>query len=250
MEDLDKLTRVITNPNHTCTLKLHVKLIQRDNLGKKEFLNKVYSVNGSNYLKLDYQTFLTLECKSKDSEWSKDKSLLITDKNIHQVKKTFEIMLRALYAGKMFAIRKNRQGGVAEIVTYTDEIKKSTMVVNMLGTHQNMMVLPAVVYDERTNVSYEGVRIYINKKINVIELTIDEFEALYYNLKEVNFFTYGQMMLMSLASNKQSLVVEEARPVKQYTHQSSVFDSNITNEIKSTLVKEKDDGFMGLKGDV
>lgn len=157
--------------------------------------------NGSSILQLDLQSFLTLELK--DTMWTKDKTVLLDQRNIYQVIKAFEKIIDSIYNGGLFAVTKSNK-----TIMYKEDIDKHTQRIYNIGTHQRMIVHPALIYDEAEDTEYEGVMLYLNKSENFVELPIDAFEALYYTLKQVNMFVYSQLLVNYYMSSIQNDKVE------------------------------------------
>jgi len=184
--DIDKISRTLIQPIKELTLKIHIKLLQEKE-GRKENFHHLFNFDGNKYLKLDLQSFLTLEMN--DGEWARDKSILIDQKNIYHIIKGFETMIESIYNGGVFAVNKS-----GEVVIFSDKIQEHTVKLFNIGNNQKLILKPAKIFDEN-EVSYEGVVIFFNKTDNFVQLPIDAFESLYYTLKQTNIFVYSQLLL-------------------------------------------------------
>lgn len=194
--DMEKISAVLVQPVNDLTLKVHSKLL-REKEGRKENFHNEFTFNNNNYLKLDLQSFLTLELRRE--EWSKDKSIIINQRNIFQIITKFKSLLESIYNGGVFALNKDN-----EIVIYKDKVEEYTQKIYNLGGNQRMLIKPAIIYDEN-EVSYEGVILYLNKTENYAQLPIDAFESLVYTLDKVDLFLYSQLLVnyyMSYLSKK------------------------------------------------
>lgn len=241
LDSIQKISRLLIQPVKNLMLRIHVKLVHEKD-GRKENFHNIFTIDENSFLKLDVQSFLTLELK--DGEWAKDKSIIIDQKNIYQVVKGFERCLEAIYHGGVFAITKD-----GKTVIYQDMVEKHTQRIYNLGGNQRIVLKPAIIYDE-TEVSYEGVILYINKTDNFVEFPIDAFEALYYTLKNVNLFVYSQLLINYFVSALKEEKVElrqvtMERPKKKY---GSVFDMAPKETVQSKIVKEQsDEDFFNMK---
>lgn len=224
---IDKISRVVIQPVKNLVLKVHVKLTsEKDDV--KENYYSIYNFNGGNYLKINVFPFLTLEIT--DNEWSKDKTIMITQSNLFQVVKSFKRLLSNIYNGNVFAINKQE-----EIVIYKDKVNEYTEKIFNLGFNQRMIISPAIVYDEN-DTSYEGVVLYMNITDNFITIPIDCFEALVYTLEKIDLFVYSQELLnfyMNL-DNKQN--------VNQHVKYNNNNNDSNTKEFTSSkgIAKKKD----------
>lgn len=198
IDNIERISRTIIQPTNTLYLRIHAKLITDKKDGRRENFHNVFTMNNKkSYLTLDLQSFLTLEIKDRNREWSPDLSVLLDQKNIYQVIRGFKKILNAIYNGNIFA-----QSKTGKIIIYKDEVEKHTERIYNIGTHQRLVVTPAIIHDE--GVEYEGVVLFINKTENYAELTIDAFESLYYALKQTNLFVYSQVLVnyyMTLIQN-------------------------------------------------
>jgi hypothetical protein len=235
INNIQKITRTILQPVRNLHLKIHVKMVNEKDGRKENFHNLFTMDNGNSILNLDLQSFLTIELK--DGQWAKDKSVLLDQKNIHQVKKAFKKVLDGIYNGGIFAMNKSNK-----IIMYAEEREKFTQRVYNIGTHQRMVVQPAIIADESEGTEYEGVILYLNRTEHYIELPIDAFESLYYTLKEINMFVYSQVLVNYYISTIQNQKVEIKQNVigggTTSKKKPSIFLPE-TEEVKSTISKNE-----------
>jgi len=241
--DIQKISRLLAQPVRNLLLRIHVKLVSEKE-GRKENFHNIFTIEGNSFLKLDLQSFLTLELKK--GEWSKDKVIIIDQRNLYQIIKGFEKCLDGIYNGGVFAVTKNNK-----IVIYSDMVEKHTVRIFNIGGNQRLVLKPAIIYDD-SDVSYEGVILYINKTENFVELPIDAFESLYHTLTKIDMFVYSQMLLnyyvAALKNEKVELrqvTVENKKPQRRV----SVFETEQKEFVKSnTPTAQSDEEFFGLKG--
>jgi hypothetical protein len=232
--DIDKISRIIIQPAKNLILKMHIKLLN-ENEGRKENFHKLFiSPEGNKYLKLDLQSFLTLELH--DDNWSKDKTIIIDQKNIYHLIKGLKKMVDNLYTNDIFVLNKNKQ-----IVIYKDIVEKYTEKIYNLKNNQRIIIKPAIIFDEN-QISYEGVVIYINKTENYVELPIDAFESLYYALSKVDLFTYSQELLnyyISCIKGEKIELKEVGFSDNKKAHPLLMEDNK--EEVKGNLIKSEEE---------
>lgn len=231
----EKLTRTILNLKNLI-LKLHVKIM--DETGS---IHNEYEYNNKMYLKIETPVYLSLEIV--DDVWSKDKGIIITQNNLHGVRNILKRIINDIYNENIFA---NKPDG--EVVAYKDMVEKCTRKLTLFGTNQQILIRPSVIYDDN-DISYEGVILYINKFDNKAELSIELLEVLYYTLKQIDLFTYSQLLVnyyISYYKNNNEPVFSIKK--KQYVSKPKVVFDNPTEEVTSTYRpnKEKNELFSGL----
>ena len=182
---VDKVTAVIGRPTRDVRIRLHIELV-KNYKGKEEYFHSEFSFNEKEYLKFDLQSFVTLEYTG--GEWSKDKSIMITEKNLFILRKGLKQMVRNCYADDIFVIRNN------ETVLPSDMEEKYTVKLYDLGMNQRLLLKPTIVSD-MDGITYEGVAIYFNNSGNCAAMSITEFEALVDAVDKINLFVYSQQVL-------------------------------------------------------
>lgn len=245
-EGPDKITRPILTIKNLA-FRLHVVLKKQGKDGKVEsFQNLFTTQEGKTYLTLDIMSFFTLEIKG--GAYSKDKSVLIDQRNIYRVVRSFDKCLKGIYGDEIFGRDKHDKN---EVITYTEGVQKFTQFVD-LGNGNRLLIQPAVVYDQDEN-SLEGVIIFINKTENAVELDWLQFESLYDTLQKADLFTYSQLLVNQVVASATKLeIIEnkiEPRPARRKTHVLlEQPDTPPKEEIKSSgMVEQKSDSeFFGI----
>jgi hypothetical protein len=235
LDNVQKITRVIIQPTRNLVLKMHVKLLKENN-GRIENFHNEFGFAGKNYLKLDLQSFMTLEIV--DKVWDKSKSILIDQKNIYQIIKGFEKTIEGIYNGKVFAL--NRDG---KTIIYSDMVEKNTVKIYNLGNGNRLVVKPAIIYDD-SDLTYEGVVLFVNTTDNFVELPIDAFESLYFAIKQTNLFLYSQGLVNYYVSCLEKGELENNTPVTKNISagkRKNVFDNETTEFVKSSGMTTSDD---------
>lgn len=222
---MNKISRVLVQPVKNLVMKIHVELL-KEKEGKVTNFHNVFTFGSKTYLRVDLQSFVTIEMT--DGEWSKDKSVLIDQRNMYQVIKGFEKSLENIYNGDVFAV--NKEG---KTVIHKDSIEKNTVKIYNMGNSNRLILRPSIIYDN-DDMTYEGVVLYINKTENYVELPIDAFEALYFTLKKVDLFVYSQALLNYYLGTLRAMQVENKIIDKPSTPRSR---KNIFNDefVKSNL---------------
>lgn len=239
--EVKKISRTILNIQKNLSLKLHVKLVSVDENGQTRLFHNEYEYEGSNYIKIDNMPFMTLDMREKDIEWDKSHSIMITPMNIVHVVKGMERLLEAIYGDDVFAVDRNDK-----IVIYKDMVEKHTEKIFNLGMNQRLVLKPAIILDHN-DTEMEGVLLYINKPENVVELSIDAFESLLYNLQKIDLFTYSQLLINYYVSQKN--IDSRREPVERYKYTPPKREVFTTQESSSKIqgnIKRNIDVFDGL----
>jgi hypothetical protein len=241
-DKIKKVSRVLLRPTKEFYVRIHLKLVKEKD-GREENFHSLFTADdGSGYLSLDLQSFLTLEIK--DGAWSPDKSIIVDQRNIYQLIKGIKKSLDGIYNGGVFAL--NKKG---ETVMYADMKEKHTQRIYNIGQQQRLVIQPAIVYDDNET-TYEGVILFINNSNNYVELPIDAFESLYYTLKQVNFFVYSQVLLQYYISTVKDEKIElknVSMEGKYKKKKKSVFSTEEQEFTKSTVKPKKEaEEFFGF----
>lgn len=183
----DKITRPVFQYDNLC-VRMHVRLLD----DKHQPYHTEYEYNGKLYAKIDAFSFLTFEIKNKENKGRNDMSgsIILTPTGLKQVLGFINDFIYAIYTEKIFAKKRN-----GEVVMYKDVAEKYSKEIRVVGGNGNMGVTPAVIYDNSTELTYEGGIIYINKRINQVALPITYLEGLYYTLDNVDIFRDSQLLL-------------------------------------------------------
>lgn len=214
-------------------LKLHVRLSVDKNGVVENFHRSFTNDSKEEYITLDLPAFITFEYKDFPNEWARDKSIVLTGTNLVQLIRGLKILITRMSTGEMFAMTKDTK----EIIAYSDKVKENIVVVDNLGNNQIITMIPSVVYDDE-NVSYEGATFFINRKEYALQLTIDQIDALYYMLQNIDIFTYSQLMVNYFVASQNGNPVQPVTKTPVQYKKKHPFD-NIppmeTEMIKSTL---------------
>lgn len=214
----------------------HVKLTNEKNTSY-EYKS---TFKGKEYLRIDPQVFITIKIRDSKSSsstiWDSSKSVMMTSGNIYLFVFALRRIIRAIYKCDIFELKKN-----GEIIINIDMAKKYNETIQ-LTANQAIMIIPSVIYDD-SELTYEGVRIFINNNSNIIDLPIQYLEALLYTFEKIDLFAYSQSILnyISFKYNGEETADKEYRPINK-------IDFSKPLEVKSNYVKPSDDNiFNGLK---
>lgn len=183
----DKLTRVVFQYDNL-SIRLHVRLFN----DKHQPFHTEFDYNGKTYAKLDVFSFLTIDIKDKENKSKNDLSgsIMLMQSGLNQVLATMNDFIHAIYVEKIFACKRN-----GEVTMYDDMAIKFSKEIRVVGTNSNIGMTPAIIYDESTQLTYEGGVIYINKRRNQVALPITYLEGLYYTLNRIDLFRDSQLLL-------------------------------------------------------
>lgn len=127
--------------------------------------------------------------------------------------------------------------------------EKCTEQVFISYINQGIIMKPVVLYDDR-DVSYEGVRIFINKLDNFVDLTIDMFEGLVYTMEKVDLFLYSQEIVNFVTSHYNKIQDEEVKRANGYKRKQIDFKPQV-EQINANFRRdnEYDEIFNEIKGE-
>lgn len=231
-----KITRTILNIQKNLSLKLHVRLTVDDN-GQPKLFHNAYSYDGDDYINIESVPFMTLSLKT-DEGWDKSNNIMITPMNIVHVVKAMDRLLKAIYSDDIFAVDRNNK-----IVIYKDMVEEHTERVFNLGANQRLIMTPAIILDHN-DIEIEGVILYLNKPENSVQLSIDAFESLCYQIKTIDLFTYSQLLLNYYLIQRDMNLTE---PIKRQHSPSrrQVFQTESSSFVQGNF-KRSFDMFDGL----
>jgi len=241
---VDKISRVIwSNSTRNFLFSIHIKLL-KEKEGRSENFHQLFSFADKKYLKLDLQSFFTLEIK--DKVWDKSKSIMIDQRNITQITKGLEESVDRILNGNIFALDKSHR-----TICFAEEARQNIVTIQTIGSNQFIQIVPALIYDEN-DITYEGVVFYLNNSNNYVELPFEIFESLVHTIKESNLFVYSQLLLnyyISALENEKVALKEvkvEAKESKKKTH--ALFAHTEKEEVvEATTNNVSDDQFFGKK---
>lgn len=230
--------------NKFCHVKIHLKTFD-DKANSEETFHNMYQFGNSEYMNLTLSSFITIEVRGDGGEWEPDRSLFINDHNHYHLLKGMEKVIESMYNPELDLFYKDENNNM-ELKVVKEVAEEQAQRLFNLGFNQRAILVPAVVFDEMDNTSYEGVTFCINNSSNVFQLTIDEFETLYSKLVKVDFFVYAKILYdMYISIVKEEKVNKTHYENKAYRAKKDLFTEQ--PQTTSTLIKrESDEDFFGI----
>lgn len=215
-------------------VKFHVKLIIDDTYNKSyKLYHNTFNYRNKDYLILDINSYVSIKYVSPNKEdiWDPNDSIMITDRYIYY-------LLRGL--GEMKDIMLNKDtyylmNGKLKITENDKNIIRLTM-----GKTNSIQMSPSIM--ERDGIEYETVTLCINTPDRLIELDLETFEALIFNLSKVDYFLYSQAMVTYFIS---SFDKEEILKSSMPKYDMMRFD-NISTMTQRDSIKDIDLGDKGI----
>lgn len=195
MSQPDKIVRNIMN---TKNLYLRITVMTENDKWYSRYIG-----NDNVDTKLIYnRTIVNLGMNAPNrTDWDKSQSVMIHCRNHHVILRQMKRFIDNLYKGEMFSKDSNDK-----IILYGDVASKTSELIKLPYTDNNMILLRPHVITDSNNITYEGSLMCFNKPDNFVELYIDELEGLYYNLSKIDFFLYSQSLINNLNCNNEEEV--------------------------------------------
>lgn len=238
---VDKISRLLLQVNNQLSIKVHCRLTKEVNGIMKSFHN-FFTYGDATYLSLEQFIYITVEIKRELTAWSKDQTIMITSKNIHQFLQGLKCMINICKGNDKIYYYTTRSDGSDKITVLDETIKEHNLQIRLLGDDMPRILLHPSSKEDDYGEYHETIRIYLNRTTIYSDITIDEAESLYYNLSKVDFFQYGMMMIQYYISSIESDKVQ----IKEEKHNFKpnkriVFNDIKTKEevVKSVIEKDK-----------
>lgn len=237
---VDKISRIIMQVNNNMTLKFHCRLTKEVNGMIKNFHN-FFSYGDSTYLSLEHFAYVTLDIKQELTAWSKDQTIMINSRNIHQLIQGLKCMINICKGNDKIYYYTTRSDGTDKITVLDETIKEHNLQLRLLGDDMPRILLHPSTKEDTYGTYHEAIRIYLNRTTIFTDITIDEAESLYYNLLKIDFFQYGMSMIQYYVSSVESDKVQITEEKKNFKSVKPriVFNDNKKEEVKSILDKDK-----------
>lgn len=237
---VDKISRIILQVNKDLIVKIHCKLTKEVNGIIRNFHN-FFSYGDSTYLTLEHFVYVTIEIKKELTAWSKDQTIMITSRNIHQLLQGLKCITSICKGNDNIYYYTTQSDGNDKITVLDETIKEHNLQLRLLGDDMPRILIHPSVKEDEYGMYHEAIRIYLNRTTIFTDITIDEAESLYYNLSKIDFFQYGMSMIQYYVSSIESdkvQITEEKRNFKPIKPRV-VFNDNKKEEVKSVLQKDK-----------
>lgn len=183
---IQSISNVLLKPTEKLTIKLSVSLLTKE--GTNGYYN-IYEKGRNGYMVVDTSSTIRLEYKGdKDEEWSRDQWVYINSKNIYQLIQGLDEVKEIFDNEKMFRVNSMHELEMIPI----DE--RHIVVIDNLGNGQCLKFVPSVVYD-RNEKDLMGMYMFINNSTRAVDLSIDEFESIWYLFKNLNLRLETQSLI-------------------------------------------------------
>jgi hypothetical protein len=166
---------------------------EKDKFGK--LVNK-FAIAGNEYLNIMPFPFILFDISSKkernENGYSAYDSISLNKKNLFFVIKKIEKLLKDFTTPDLFYYDEKGE------LKVNPELVEKFRVIHKTNS-KTMVIQPAVVYDEKDDVSYEGCILAINSFDHSTEITYAELQFLHHELTKIDM-TDLSMQILSLSS--------------------------------------------------
>jgi len=194
---VEKITRTIFNPARNLSIKHQVTFGQKDlnthkrkgELFKYDYSSEKY-IDTSSLSSLILQTsdFIFLEKTSYDKEVETER-IFLSYPHLFKLKKGLKNALKWFYSSdyeKLFLYKDN------EIIFNSEFNDESVIIDNLIG-RKNIILYPHII--EYENIQSEGVLMGFNQYENMIEMSVDQLEAMYDFFTTFNLYESSQLLI-------------------------------------------------------
>lgn len=172
--------------NDKLTIKLKVDLT--DSRKDVDSFYSIFESSGASYLTFFPNAYITFQYKTVGA-YDPNQIIKIYESDIFQVIREFKKFYQKLLRPDLFIYYKS--GAI------TCEPRRDDVVTVAIKTGGYIQLEPAVIADNRTNQPLPGVRLSLNIKENLTELSIDEYEMIMYKLSTININSEGMNLINS-----------------------------------------------------
>lgn len=167
-------------------IKFHTKLIIDD---KKNSQYKLYhnsfEFNNKNYIVIESSSYITLSYLTNEREKEFEDSVMITYRNIYYLINGLKDMRKIMYNKDTYYIKNKK--------LHVSDLENNKVVLSGLGKENSIMMFPAIA--EIDNIEYEIIALCIKTPDRLVEIDLELFDAIIYNLSKVDFFMYSQSLI-------------------------------------------------------
>ena len=188
---IEKITTQVFSINKDFALKHVVRVSHKAPDGKKELFHSEYtymsqsSYTNAKYLKsikLNFNSYLTIEEISKEKSWQDKESIFITSTNIFKFTKALKKARKWLYKYKDLYYYEDK-----DLLINKEVAKGLNIQLNLNG--KIIVIQPTIIVKD--DMELEGIVIYINKISCPCKITVDKLDALYHILKRFDLYLAG-----------------------------------------------------------
>lgn len=221
---IKSVSQMLLRPTEKLVIKLSVGLL--DGIGKESFYS-LYSAELYDYLTFNTSANVLIQYKTNEP-YDRNQYIHINDMNIFHWNKELERFYQKLQRPDLFIYYKS---GIIEL-----NAKETDKQSISLRGGEFVELEPAVVFD-KNGTPLPGINMRINIKDHVVDLSIDEFEAIYYKFRNLDIGAAGMRLVLArlivdekmkiqvnnTLPNLKDTTVEVGQPVK-IEHGKSLFD--------------------------
>lgn len=158
-----------------------------------------YSNERGDYFSVNPKVHATIRYITEEP-WRKDHQILITQRNIFQLRIGFKRFYRNFQNSDIYTY--DDKGKITELLSDDGDI-----VIIPLTMGQLLRLKPTVVSDKSGKI-YPGINLTINRESNQVDLSIDEFEEVYDLFTTINLYQSGLTLLQTYIGMRKTSVEE------------------------------------------
>lgn len=234
---LRQINSLLLSPTDKLRIQLSVGLLDSSN---KPSYCTVYG--DGNYLSISPLAQVKFAYIDKMRPWSRLDNVYITQRNIYGLRRD----MKAFYVNLMKNADNIYQYGKDGYIISTADTSKYKRPI-YLGNGQVIQLEPSTFYDEM-NKPFPGVYMEINQKSNFVELSMEEFEAIYDLIQNIDIHREGMLLLQNyliLCSKDGGIEIPKMNSIGGDTYKPSrkdiginVFERAIMNKQEQQEQKE------------
>lgn len=198
---IKSVSQVLLRPTEKLVIKLSVGLL--DGCGKESFYS-LYSAELYDYLTFNTSANVLIQYKTNEP-YDRNQYIHINDMNIFHWNRELSKFYQKLQRKDLFLYYKS---GVIELNAYETDRQS----ISLRGA-EFVELEPAVVFD-KNNTPLPGVIMRINVKEHAVDLSIDEFEAIYYKFHNLDIGSAGMRLVLArlIVDEKMKIQVNDTLP--------------------------------------
>jgi ribosomal protein L4 len=201
MAVVERVTRTVFNPCKGMAVKHQVVLGSKDQAQKRKGELSTYNYKSTKYsdvteltsMIIESSDFLILEKYNKDKDVENEK-IFMSYPHLFKMKRALKQALKWFYADEfedLFIYKGN------ELIFNSDYTNEKIEIFNLVS-NKAVMFQPDVI--EIENQQYEGLIMFLNSESEIVQLTIDQVEALYDFFETFNLYQSSQLLINYVTS--------------------------------------------------
>lgn len=196
----------------------------------------MYNFKNSQYLNISPFANVVIKYVEKGRPWSKQDNIYVTPRNIFGLKTELEMF----YNNLMSKSEKLYTYGSNGYITSINNVDMFRRTISLNG--QLLLLEPIVIYDSLGK-PLPGICMFINNKINMIELSMEEFESFYNLFMTINIHQEGMLLLqtyISMCMKSGGLKIPVDNAGNSYTTSMKDVSVNIFERASDNLNSDKE----------